>query len=172
MLGNWQLSWFLLDCSSVVFCWCCRGGCLLYSDCVLWLSPAPYIGFHESWFHEFPYCEIGNSYMLFLWVDSGCGEIAPGCLGDTGCLWNVLNDPVLLPISSGRGLLYQGHEALYSKDVTCRGLRWVSGDSDLWWNSTWVPGWHWVPLECSRMTLYFSRSILTHHSTDKCVFCT
>ena len=29
----------------------------------------------------------------------------------------------------------------------------------LWWNSTWVPGWHWVPLECSRMTLYFSRSV-------------
>ena len=43
------------------------------------------------------------------------------------------NDPVLLPISSGRGLLYQGHEALYSKDVTCRGLSWVSGESDLWW---------------------------------------
>ena len=20
----------------------------------------------------------------------------------------------------------------------------------LWWNSTWVPGWRWVPLECSR----------------------
>ena len=37
-----------------------------------------------------------------------------------------MNDPVdftgLLPIISRRGLLYQGHEALYSKDVTCHGL--------------------------------------------------